>query len=216
MKSLVLANQTTKAAFRELRTKNSEGSSERNPISISDDKKTLAPKPSSPSGPQSSATAGHNFLSIAEILHDSTNESPMFGKKSSLPSPLPPAFKRRTYAGVWGTADRLELAQRKVEIAEWEHERLQTILASNVKMETSTSDEWTEREKTYLMKFKRSLTRFGLSKEKIDQAIASVMTHHPSASMRTEVEQVVSQDDVLFATLHHFGASWQKNKVGAS
>lgn len=143
-------------------------------------------------------------MSIAEILHKSEPAFP------------PPPSRRRTYAKVWGTVDRLELALRKVETAEWELERLRTILASNVKVETSTRDDWTEREKTCLSKLKISLTRFGLKKEKINQAIASVMTHQPGTSMRTEVEQVVSQNDVLFATLHHFGASWENDKVGAS
>lgn len=155
-------------------------------------------------------------MSIAEILHKS---EPVFPpsratEESRIHSPIP--SRRRTYANAWGTIDRLELALRKVETAEWELERLRTILASNVKMETSTRVDWTEREKTCLSKFKISLTRFGLKKEKIDQAIASVMTHQPGASMRTEVEQIVSQHDVLFATLHHFGAPWENDKVGAS
>lgn len=200
LKSLVLANETTKAAFGELFTKSTEGSSQGNPISISEDTRSRAPTLSATSGSQSSATAAPTFLSIAEILHKSEPAFP------------PPPSRRRTYAKVWGTVDRLELALRKVETAEWELERLRTILASNVKVETSTRDDWTEREKTCLSKLKISLTRFGLKKEKINQAIASVMTHQPGTSMRTEVEQVVSQNDVLFATLHHFGASWENDK----
>lgn len=213
MKSLVLANETTKAAFQELFTKSTEGSSSRNPIPISD---------GSTSGYQSSATAAPTFLSIAEILHESepafpqsraTKELPVFGNKPTLSTYSPPPSRWKTYANVWSTVDRLELALRKVETAQWEQERLQTILASR---ETSKPVDWTEREKTYLSKFRKSLIRFGLEKEKINQAIASVMIPPPNAGMRTEVEQVVSQNDVLFATLHHFGASWQNDKVSAS
>lgn len=225
MKSLVLANETTEAAFQELFTKSTEGSSLVNPISISDQPKSRVPKSSATSGHQSSATATPAFSSIAEILHKSepafppshtTKESPVLGKKPSISTYLLPPSRRRTYAEVWSTVDRLELALRKVESAEWEHERLQKILASNVKIETSSRADWTEREKTYLSKFKNSLLRFGLKKEKIDQAITSIMTYHPSAGMRTEVDQVVSQNEVLFATLNHFGVSWQNDKVGAS
>lgn len=222
MKSLVLANETTKAAFQELFTKSTPGSSSRNPIPISDDRNSRTPQLSST---HSSATAAPTFLSIAGILHESestfpqsraTKELPVFGNKPTLPTYSPSPSRPKTYANVWSTVDRLELALRKVETAQWEQERLQTILASNVTRENSKPVDWTEKEKSYLSKFRKSLNQFGLKKKKIDQAIASVMTHHPNAGMRTEVEQVVSQNDVLFATLYHFGAPWQNDEVSAS
>lgn len=225
MKSLVLANETTNSAFQELSTKSTEGSSLGNPISILDDPRSRGSRSNSTSQPPSSPAATPNFLSIAEILHDpkpefpasdATKKPPVFGKKPSSPTNIPLSSRRRTYAKVWGTVDRLELAMRKVETAQWEHERLRTNLASNSKTDTSIRADLTEEEKIHLSKFKKSLIQFGLKKEKIDQAIASVMTHHPSAGMRREVEQVVSENDVLFATLHHFGASWQDDKVSAS
>lgn len=225
MKSLVLANETTKAAFQALFTKSTEGSSLGNPISIPDNPRSRVSKSGATSGHQSSTAAVSSFSSIAQILHESksvlsppraTKISPVLGKNPSIPTYLPPPSRRKTFAKAWGTVDRLELALRKVETAEWEHERLRMNLASNVKMETSLRPDWTEREKTYLSKFQKSLIRFGLKKEKIDQAIASIITYYPDAGTRTEVEQVVSQNDVVFATLHYFGASWQIDKVGTS
>ena len=224
MKSLVLANETTKAAFQELFTKSTEGSSSRNPIPISDDRTSRTSQLSSTSRPHSSATAAPTFLSIAEILHESgstfpqsaSKELPVLGDKPTLSTDSPSPPKRKTYANVWSTVDSLELALRKVETAQWERDRLQTNLESNVTRETSKPVDWREREKTHLSKFRKSLVQFGLKKKKIDQAIASIMTPHPNAGMRTEVEQVVSQNDVLFATLHHFGAPWQNDKVSAS
>lgn len=195
MKSLVLADETIKNAFEKLKL--TEGSSVENPISLLDDATDI---PDFESGPPASTK-------VTAVRSPRKSHPP--------PSTYHTTFDPKIYTEIWNRVDRLELALRSIETAKWEYERLQINLSKNKhKSRAYQKQAEEEEEKANILRVKKLLSEFGLSKEKVNQALASVVIPGPGAGMRTQTECSVSRNDTLFATLQYFGASWEPDKVG--
>ena len=113
------------------------------------------------------------------------------------------------YAQIWPLLDRLELALKKLEIARWQHDRIQINLQPGPKHHTNHY--YQKIEANFLQCLERDLMSFGLSKVKAEQAIASLKLH--DAGLRAEVTHTMSKDDELLQTLQSLGASLESDLV---
>ena len=162
------------------------------------------------------ATNVVNSESNQSAFTQSTTIKP--SRRSQPPSSMPNTpFDPKSYLEIWNRVDRLELALRNIETAKWEYKRLWTNM-TKVKQGSRIYQNGAEEkeERANISRVKTLLSEFGLSEEKLRQALASVVIYGPSADMRTQTKYSVPQNDTLFATLQHFGASWEPDKVGQS
>ena len=217
---MVLANETAKRDFNDLLSKSIQDS----PFEPANPRATSTNTVNGTQGnargdPHVPASSNSNLLyavamtskpssTVLENTSQGTSAS-----KSTLSNSVSfnPSELTTRYAQIWGLLDRLEFALRKVELARWEHERIQENLLSE--FEDRPSDE--REEARFLQRLERDLSKFGLSNEKVNQAIASLKVHSAGATMRAEVTHVVSKNEQLFGILHSLGASWDIH-VGSS
>ena len=131
LKSLVLANETAKRDFKDLLSSSNQDTSSETTLSepnlAMDDVQT-----DSMNRAVTSNTTNYGFLSTAVV-------SPITSAMPEVVHPSPPTSEPNIlrsvssksagwtaqYTSIWGIIDRLELALRKVEMARWEHERIQ-------------------------------------------------------------------------------------------
>lgn len=215
---MVLANETAKRDFKDLLSKGIQGSQSEQtntgPTGILN-----GPRETANGDSHVLATTNDNMLcAIATTSKPSSIvlESPSQGtltSKSPLSSSVSfnPSELTTRYAQIWGLLDRLEFALRKVELARWEHERIQENLSSGLGDRQGDERE----EARFLQRLEKDLSKFGLSNEKVDQAIASLKAHNAGAVMRAEVTHVVSKNEQMFEVLHSLGASWDIHHVGS-
>ena len=132
---------------------------------------------------------------------------PQMLNKVSLSSP----DATNKYAQIWPVLDRLELALKKLEVARWQHDRIQ----DNLQLGPKHYAEYYYRglEANFLQRLERDLTSFGLSKERVEQAIASLKMHDAGVGLRAQVKHTISKDDALLQTLQSLGASWEYDQV---
>lgn len=215
---MVLANETAKRDFDDLLSKSIQNSPVEQ-IGLEAAGILNGPRNISSGSPHTPNVSNDNLLYAAAITSktpSTVSESTGKGSsafKSSLSSSISfnPTGLTTRYAQIWGLLDRLEFALRKVELASWEHERIQENILSE--FEDRQGDE--RQEARFLQRLKKDLSKFGLSNEKVDQAIASLKAHDAGAVMRAEVTHVVSKKGKMFEVLHSLGASWNVHHVGS-
>ena len=221
LKSLVLANETTKHAYQELITTNSEGlmsqdstaksqvqvfqdhspgepmTIDRQPIVAEQKDCTLPPQ-----------TQHHNVISqVAQNFMPVPEQS----KLSSISSASNIFAK---YSQMWTLVDRLELGLRKLETAKWEHWRiLKNLQVPLLKMRQGNN----EIEVSILLQMlERGLYHFGLGKDDIGRAIASLKMGTGGVGMRLEVKHAIANGEPLLERLASIGVPWEPDDVGVT
>ena len=115
------------------------------------------------------------------------------------------------FAQVWPLVDRLELALKKLEIASWQFDRIQDNMQPGPKR--YTEDHYQKKAAIHLNRLERDLLSFGLSEEKVRQAITSLKMHEAGIGLPGEVRHTISQDDTLLRALQSFGVSSKNDPV---
>ncbi|MCJ1261043.1 hypothetical protein MMC22_000907 [Lobaria immixta] len=218
LESLVLANETTKSAFQDLQATGNmtAGPTAEDPVdSLAKTSSTIsAPKLKSghiPSQIRTGPVGNPQKLQPTSLPFHAKGDQPSRCERPILNTSPEFMLDQRRYADIWDTVDRLELALRNIDTAKWECERLQKNMVIS-KHISHTYQNRAEEEKGNRLKFTRSLSEFGLSKEKVSQALVSVVLYTADAATRTQTECMVPRDDKLFATLKELGAPLRHDK----
>ena len=210
LKSLVLAEDTAKQEFQQLLSKNITSNNDRN-MTISD---SLGNTDEFPKPDQTRHTLHENpiiyAVAMPALSSNTTRSVPseprMLNKASLNRSDL--AIK---YSEMWPLLDRLELALKKLETARWQHNRIQYNLQLGPSHDTQLYYQRIESE--LLLRLKQDLSSFGLSKEKVKHALASLKMYDAGVGLRAEVKHTIFKDDVLLQTLQSLGAPAENDRV---
>lgn len=220
LKSLVLANETTKSRFQDLQATGNRtaGPTAEDLIDSSDKTSSTISAPKLKLGHIAShlrmdPVGNPQKLQPTSLPSHAKDNQPSRCERPVLNTSPKLMLDQRRYADIWDTVDRLELALRNIDTAKWEYERLQSNIGIN-KYTFDTYQNRAEEEKENRLKLTRSLSEFGLSKEKVNQALVSVVLDTADEATRTQTECMVPRDHKLFATLKELGAPLRPDKVG--
>ena len=206
LKSLVLANETSTNDLRELSKAQDEGEPSLGPVAL-----------------QGVAMYHHSSASpaIGLLTQDAPACQVQYPTQVNNNSSCP-VFSESTRATCspvkspvhWTRIDRFEFALQRLNLAKWEHERIEENVAIGSKNKPSLDDQ--RREEFLLGRLRADMKKFGLDQSLVERALKILQKCGPWDTSRMEISYTAPKTESTMEILELAGMPWLKDQVNST
>lgn len=205
LQSLVLANETSTNNLRELAKTQDKGETCLGPVAV----QGVAMQHSSGSPATELLTqdlAAFQSQHPTQINNHST--SPVFSEST-----------QDTFSTVKSSAhstriDRYEFALQRLNLAKWEHERIEENVAIGSEKKPSLDDQ--RREEFLLGRLRADMKKFGLDQSLVERALKILQKSGPWDTSRMEIHYTAPKTESTMEILELAGTPWVKDQVNST